>query len=114
MTGNGAGPSEDVQLDFSKGYTWSRWNVTILQQIYNLILATCQKHGGWGLPNIYEGYLMGQLRGQLKRLQEPWALVQPRFLAEIGAMETSAQVAECVEAYYKKQMSDVGGRTLKK
>jgi len=90
--GKGSGPGKDMRLDFGKGYSSSRWNRLILKRIYNDIMATHNEQGGWGLPDVSEGYLMGELAGQLKRSQKAWNLVQPHFLTE-NEMERPEQVA---------------------
>jgi hypothetical protein len=107
-------PGEAIQLDFSKGYSGSRWNRIILRRIYDIMLAAREKHGGWGLPDVSEGYIMAELQGQLKRSQEAWALVQPRILPKSGESETQEQVAERVRKQNEKRMTDVGGRSLRK
>jgi hypothetical protein len=103
-----------MRLDFSRGYSTSRWNTSILQRIYNLILAARERHGGWGLPDVSDGYIMGILQGQLKRSQEAWAMVQPRFLPLAGEMEAQDQVETRVRRYCTKRMSEVSGRSLRK
>ena len=113
-SGAGNGPGQNMQLDFSRGYSGSRWNKKILQRIYNLILSSRQTHGGWGLPDVSEGYLMGELRGQLKRSQESWAQVQPRLIPGRHEMESLEEVAECVEWQHKKRMDCANARSLRK
>lgn len=112
--GTGGGPGQDMKLDFSRGYSTSRWNNYILRQIYDLIVTSRKEQGGWGLPDVSEDYLKGELRGHLKRAQESWALVQPRFLPHSNEMETPVKVTERVEAYHRQRMATVGGRSLRK
>lgn len=112
--GIGNGPGKDMRLDFARGYSGSRWNKQILQQIYDLIVSSRQNHGGWGLPDVSEGYLMGELQGQLKRSQESWAQVQPRFIPGRNEVETLEQVADRVESYQKKRMGCANARSLRK
>jgi hypothetical protein len=112
--GKGSGPGQDMRLDFGKGFSSSRWNRLILQRIYNDIVAIRNEHGGWGLPDVSEGYLIGELAGQLKRSQEAWSLVQPRFLAENDAMERPDEVTKRVDTYWTKRIGDVSSRSIRK
>jgi hypothetical protein len=111
--GGGLGPGQDLRLDFGHGYTSSRWNRMILRRIYDEIMAVRAQHGGWGLPDVSEGYIMGELEGQLKRSQEAWAMVQPRISHETGELETPDQLATRIELYTRRRMANVGGRALR-
>ena len=86
----------------------------ILQRIYNDIVAIRNEHGGWGLPDVSKGYLIGELAGQLKRSQEAWSLVQPRFLAENDAMEKPEEVTKRVDTYWTKRIGDISSRSIRK
>lgn len=112
--GIGGGPDEDLRLDFGHGYLSSRWNRIVLDRIYTVISDAREKQNGWGLPDVSEEYVMGELYGQLKRAQQAWALVQPRFLPDTGQLETPEQVTERVETYYTKRSAETGSRVLRK
>ena len=111
--GHGNGPGEDMRLDFGHRYLNSRWNSIILRQIYNLILEARVRQGGWGLPDVSEAYIMGELQAQLKGSREAWALVQPRIDPTSGEAESPEQVGTRVESYYKR-MADTSSRSLRK
>lgn len=107
------GPGENLQLYFGSGYSKCRWNNLVLRKICDIVLASREKDGGWGVPSVSEAYIVGELQGQLKRSQEAWALVQPRFINEAAAMETPEQVVARVEGYSQKRMADVSSRSLR-
>jgi hypothetical protein len=69
-------PDDTIQLDFSRGYEQSRWNTLVLTKHYKTLLNSRAEDGGWGLPDVTEGYLLGLLHGHLKRSREGWAKVQ--------------------------------------
>lgn len=96
-------PADIMQLDFSKGWERSRWNKIILRRIHQLIVATRAEHGKWEIPDVSEGYLMGQLWGQLKRSREAWVQVQPRFSLESGEIETEDQLAQRIDTQSKRR-----------
>jgi hypothetical protein len=112
--GTSDGPGQDLRLDFSRGYLSSRWNRIIINRIFALIQTARDNQGGWGLPDVSEDYIKGELHGQLKRSQEAWALVQPRFLHASGQLETPEQVVARVEQYYNKRNSVSTSRVLRK
>jgi hypothetical protein len=111
--GNGGGPGVDLRLDFSRGYLTSRWNRIILERVYRVISDSRKQQNGWNLPDVSEEYIMGELYGQLKRAQEAWALVQPRFLPHCGQLESPEQVTKRVESYYSKRVTESGSRALR-
>ena len=55
-----------MQLDFSKGWEKLWWNTIVLRNLYNFINTKRTKQNGWGLPDVSEEYVMGELWGQLK------------------------------------------------
>src|ERR1700722_1949325 len=112
--GAGPGPGQDLRLDFSMGFSRSRWNRMILQKICDQTRALREEQGGWGIPDVSEAYIMGELEGQLKRSREAWALVQPRLSSESGTIETREQTASRVQSYSAKRRADVSGRSLRK
>ena len=63
-------PADVLQLDFSEGYENSRWNSTILERLYQKLLALCAEDNSWDLPDVSEGYFKGLLHLQLKQLHE--------------------------------------------
>jgi hypothetical protein len=89
-------PGDSKQLDFGKGWAKSRWNTRILQNIYDAMIIARAEQGSWGVPAVSEGYVMGELFGQLKRSQEAWVQVQPRFSLMTGNIETEDQQLERV------------------
>jgi hypothetical protein len=112
--GTGDVPGQDLRLDFSRGYFSSRWNRIIINRIFTLIKTARDSQGGWGLPDVSEDYITGELYGQLKRSQEAWALVQPRFLQASGQLEAPEQVVARVQQYYNKRASDSTSRVTRK
>ena len=72
-------PGESMQLDFSKGWEKLWWNTIVLCNLYNLINTKHTEQNGWGLLDVSEEHVIGELWGQLKHSREAWALVQPRF-----------------------------------
>jgi hypothetical protein len=86
----------------------------ILDRIYTVISDARTQQNGWGLPDVSEDYIMGELHGQLKGAQQAWALVQLRFLPDIGEMETPEQATERVETYARRRLAETGSRALRK
>jgi hypothetical protein len=84
-------PDDTIQLDFSRGYEQSRWNTSVLNIHCQTILNSRTEEGGWGLPDVSEGYLLGLLQGHLKRSREGWAKAQSRFCQATGRVETGEE-----------------------
>lgn len=105
------GPGDTKVLDFSKGWERSRWNKTIINQLYNLIVTTRTSEGGWNVPNVSEAYIKGELYGQLKRAREAWSTVQPRFSSTTGRMETMEEVAGRVGTSVSQRLKAVASRS---
>ena len=84
-------PDDTIQLDFSQGYERSRWNALVLSKHHQTLLDSRTEDGGWGLPDVSEGYLLGLLYGHLKRSREGWAKAQSRFRQETGRFETNEE-----------------------
>lgn len=84
-------PDDTIQLDFSLGYAQSRWNSLVLIKHYQTLLDSRVEEGGWGLPDVSEGYLLGLLHGHLKRSREGWTKAQSRFCQETGRIETNEE-----------------------
>jgi hypothetical protein len=84
-------PDDTIQLDFSRGYEQSRWNSLVLTRHCEAILDSRVEDGGWGLPDVSEGYLLGLFHGHLKRSREGWAKVKSRFCEETGRLETNEE-----------------------
>lgn len=79
------------QLDFGTGWQHSRWNIHILNGIYDMIVNARAQDGGWYLPEVSREYLMGLLQGQLKRSREVWSIAQPHLSLD-GQLETPEQL----------------------
>ncbi|KAJ7752231.1 hypothetical protein DFH07DRAFT_960667 [Mycena maculata] len=77
--GDGPDPS-DYSLDFGDGYASSLWNKAVIGKLVKGFQRARAASGGWGLPEVSDTYLEGELYGQLKRSQQAWALWRPRLL----------------------------------
>lgn len=83
-----------LQLDFGKGYEKSRWNIIILGRLLKKMMDLRTQAGGWGLPDVSDGYLMGLLQNRLKQCREAWAKPQPRFSSAHGRLETEEEALD--------------------
>jgi hypothetical protein len=91
----GAPVADDtLQLDFGKGYEKSRWNFIILGRLLEKMMDMRTQAGGWGLPDVSDGYLMGLLQNRLKQCREAWARPQPRFSSAHGRFETEEEALD--------------------
>jgi len=109
---NGANlPDDTIELDFSRGYEQSRWNTLVLSKHCRTLLDSRAEDGGWGLPDVTEGYLLGMFRGHLKRSREGWTKVQSRFCQETGRIETSEETHQRLAQENEIRYATVGSRS---
>jgi hypothetical protein len=109
---NGANlPDDTIELDFSKGYERSRWNTLVLLKHYRTLLDSRAEEGGWGLPDVSEGYLLGLLNNHLKRSREGWAKAKPRFCQETGRVETNEETHQRLAQENEIRYSTVASRS---
>ncbi|KAJ7496351.1 hypothetical protein B0H11DRAFT_1910112 [Mycena galericulata] len=99
------GPAPDqFTLDFSTGYRSSLWNAAIIEKFTVSIQAARRDDpNGWGVPDISDEYISGELFNQLKQSQEAWAKWCPRLLPGTIQMENEAQIAARVKQTDKKR-----------
>ncbi|KAJ7734352.1 hypothetical protein DFH07DRAFT_780347 [Mycena maculata] len=102
--GDGPDPS-DYSLDFGDGYASSLWNKAIIGKLVKGFQRARAASGGWGLPEVSDTYLEGELYGQLKRSQQAWALWRPRLLPALLRMETETEAIQRAEGYLGRRQS---------
>ncbi|KAJ7738031.1 hypothetical protein DFH07DRAFT_966182 [Mycena maculata] len=102
--GDGPDPS-DYSLDFGDGYASSLWNKAVIGKLVKGFQRARAASGGWGLPEVSDAYLEGELYGQLKRSQQAWALWRPRLLPALLRMETETEAIQRAEGYLGKRQS---------
>ncbi|KAJ7738843.1 hypothetical protein DFH07DRAFT_965942 [Mycena maculata] len=102
--GDGPDPS-DYSLDFGDGYASSLWNKAVIGKLVKGFQRARAASGGWGLPEVSDAYLEGELYGQLKRSQQAWALWHPCLLPALLRMETETEAIQRAEGYLGKRQS---------
>lgn len=108
-----AGEGEPLQdiivLDFGKGWENSLWNRIMLERICGLVIAFHKEQSE--LPDVSEGYIMGELWAMLKRSQEAWARSQLRFLPLKGDFKSADELSHCVNTYHQKRARSIASRS---
>lgn len=104
-------PDDTIQLDFGRGYELSCWNKSVLAKHYQTILDLRAEDGGWGLPDVSEGYILGLLYGHLKRSHDGWARAQSRFCEGTGRVETREETDQRLAEENEIRYANVGSRS---